>query len=74
MSGRTTGVGSGPGSGPGYSGTPLARKLGINEGHDVALVGAPQVFRGTAGAGGAGGSVNSPTVCACERASAGAMT
>jgi hypothetical protein len=29
----------------GYSGTPLARKLGIKEGHAVALIGAPDGFR-----------------------------
>lgn len=29
----------------GYSGTPLARKLGIKEGHRVATVGAPAHFR-----------------------------
>jgi hypothetical protein len=28
----------------GYSGTPLAKKLGIREGHRVALVGAPEGF------------------------------
>jgi hypothetical protein len=28
----------------GYSGTPLAKKLGIKEGHTVALVGAPEGF------------------------------
>jgi hypothetical protein len=28
----------------GYSGTPLAKKLGIKEGHTVALVGAPDRF------------------------------
>jgi hypothetical protein len=28
----------------GYSGTPLAKKLGIKEGHAVALVGAPSAF------------------------------
>jgi hypothetical protein len=28
----------------GYSGTPLAKKLGIKEGHTVALVGAPDGF------------------------------
>ncbi|HYV02970.1 MAG TPA: DUF3052 domain-containing protein [Blastocatellia bacterium] len=31
---------------PGYSGTPLAKKLGIKEGFRVALVGAPKGFRG----------------------------
>ena len=30
----------------GYSGTPLARKLGIEEGHRVATLGAPAHFRG----------------------------
>jgi hypothetical protein len=30
---------------PGYSGTPLAKKLGIKEGFRVALVGAPKGFR-----------------------------
>jgi hypothetical protein len=30
----------------GYSGTPLARKLGIKEGHTVALLGAPTGFTG----------------------------
>jgi hypothetical protein len=30
---------------PGYSGTPLAKKLGIKEGFRVALVGAPKRFR-----------------------------
>ena len=29
---------------PGYSGTPLAKKLGIKEGHDVALLGTPDGF------------------------------
>lgn len=33
----------------GYSGTPLPRKLGIKEGDDVALVRAPEGFRGTLG-------------------------
>ncbi len=28
----------------GYSGTPLAKKLGIKEGHDLALLGAPEGF------------------------------
>jgi len=28
----------------GYSGTPLAKKLGIKEGHEVALLGAPSGF------------------------------
>lgn len=31
----------------GYSGTPLARKLGIKEGHTVALLGAPRGFDAT---------------------------
>ncbi|HEY4378472.1 MAG TPA: DUF3052 domain-containing protein [Acidimicrobiales bacterium] len=31
----------------GYSGTPLAAKLGIKEGHVVALLGAPAGFEGT---------------------------
>ena len=30
----------------GYSGTPLAKKLGIRSGHRVALVGAPEDFAG----------------------------
>ena len=30
---------------PGYSGTPLIRKLGLQEGHRVALLGAPPGFR-----------------------------
>ncbi|MEY2554845.1 MAG: hypothetical protein QOC57_2705, partial [Ilumatobacteraceae bacterium] len=30
----------------GYSGTPLAKKLGIKEGHLVALLGAPKRFAG----------------------------
>lgn len=29
----------------GYSGTPLAKKLGVKEGHTVALVGAPRAWR-----------------------------
>lgn len=33
----------------GYSGTPLARKLGIREGSTVVLVGAPQRFEETLG-------------------------
>ena len=33
----------------GYSGTPLPRKLGIKEGHDVAFVAAPDGFRETLG-------------------------
>lgn len=32
---------------PGYSGTPLAKKLGLREGQRVALVGAPAGFRAT---------------------------
>ena len=32
---------------PGYSGTPLAKKLGIKAGHRVALVGAPPTFEET---------------------------
>lgn len=31
----------------GYSGTPLAKKLGIKEGHSVALLGAPAGFEDT---------------------------
>ena len=31
---------------PGYSGTPLPKKLGIKEGHAVALLGAPKGFAG----------------------------
>lgn len=31
--------------GAGYSGTPLARKLGIRDGHRVAVLGAPEGFR-----------------------------
>jgi len=31
----------------GYSGTPLAKKLGIKEGHTVGLLGAPDGFEGT---------------------------
>jgi hypothetical protein len=31
----------------GYSGTPLAQKLGIKDGHTVALLGAPDGFAGT---------------------------
>lgn len=34
----------------GYSGTPLVQKLGIKEGHRVALLGAPAGFEGTLGA------------------------
>jgi hypothetical protein len=33
----------------GYSGTPLPRKLGIRDGHRVALLGAPAAFEGTLG-------------------------
>ena len=33
----------------GYSGTPLPKKLGIKEGHDVAFVSAPDHFRATLG-------------------------
>lgn len=33
----------------GYSGTPLPKKLGIKEGHVVALLGAPRSFRETLG-------------------------
>jgi hypothetical protein len=33
----------------GYSGTPLAQKLGIKQGHRVALVDAPEGFTGTLG-------------------------
>jgi ABC-type Na+ transport system ATPase subunit NatA len=33
----------------GYSGTPLAKKLGIKEGHTVAIVGAPKDFEKTLG-------------------------
>jgi hypothetical protein len=33
----------------GYSGTPLARKLGIREGHRVAVLGAPEAFRAVVG-------------------------
>jgi hypothetical protein len=33
----------------GYSGTPLARKLGIGEGDEVALIGAPERFEDTLG-------------------------
>ena len=35
--------------GAGYSGTPLARKLGIGEGDEVALIGAPEQFEDTLG-------------------------
>ena len=31
---------------PGYSGTPLAKKLGIKQGFRVSLIGAPKGFRG----------------------------
>jgi hypothetical protein len=34
----------------GYSGTPLPKKLGLREGHRVALLGAPDGFDGTLGA------------------------
>jgi hypothetical protein len=33
----------------GYSGTPLPRKLGIKEGHEVAFLGAPRDFEATLG-------------------------
>jgi hypothetical protein len=33
----------------GYSGTPLPRKLGIKEGHEVAFAGAPEGFGSTLG-------------------------
>lgn len=33
----------------GYSGTPLARKLGIGEGDEVAVIGAPERFEDTLG-------------------------
>ncbi len=33
----------------GYSGTPLARKLGIGEGDEIALIGAPERFEDTLG-------------------------
>ena len=36
-------------AGSGYSGTPLPAKLGIRPGHAVALVGAPDGFRGRLG-------------------------
>jgi hypothetical protein len=35
--------------GAGYAGTPLARKLGIGEGDEVALIGAPERFEDTLG-------------------------
>jgi hypothetical protein len=35
--------------GAGYAGTPLARKLGIGEGDEVALIGAPERFEDTIG-------------------------
>jgi hypothetical protein len=35
--------------GAGYAGTPLARKLGIGEGDEVALIGAPERFEDTVG-------------------------
>lgn len=44
--GRWSGVGSGAMS-AGYSGTPLAKKLGIKDGHTVALLGAPTGFDAT---------------------------
>jgi hypothetical protein len=34
----------------GYSGTPLPRKLGIGEGDEIALIGAPERFEDTLGA------------------------
>jgi hypothetical protein len=34
-------------TGAGYSGTPLAKKLGIKDGHSVALLGAPAGFQAT---------------------------
>ena len=34
---------------PDYSGTPLARKLGIGDGDEVALIGAPERFEDTLG-------------------------
>lgn len=34
---------------PGYSGTPLVRKLGIREGHRVAVMNAPEHFSGLLG-------------------------
>ena len=33
----------------GYSGTPLPKKLGIKEGHAVAVVGSPEGFESTLG-------------------------
>jgi hypothetical protein len=33
----------------GYSGTPLVKKLGIKEGHELALIGAPDGFADTLG-------------------------
>ncbi len=35
--------------GAGYSGTPLPRKLGISDGDEVALIGAPERFEDTLG-------------------------
>jgi hypothetical protein len=35
--------------GAGYAGTPLARKLGIGEGDEVALIGAPERYEDTLG-------------------------
>ncbi|HXB49870.1 MAG TPA: hypothetical protein VNW50_19065 [Streptosporangiaceae bacterium] len=35
--------------GAGYPGTPLARKLGIGEGDEIALIGAPERFEDTLG-------------------------
>ena len=43
----------------GYSGTPLPQKLGIREGHLVAVIGAPQGFATTLGALPAGARVQS---------------
>lgn len=42
-----------PGIGPGYSGTPLAQKLGWRENRAVRLVGEPQGYRDWLGAGAA---------------------
>lgn len=44
----------------GYSGTPLARKLGIKEGHRVAFVDAPETFSAALGALPDGGRLMSP--------------
>lgn len=41
----------------GYSGTPLPKKLGIAEGHRVALLGAPERFEDTLGAPPIGASI-----------------